>query len=42
MTIYKQDIDEAKRRVDAWWNHEIIDRAVLQPGHGDRDQNNVS
>lgn len=30
MAIYKEDIEESKRRVDAWWNHEIIDRAVVQ------------
>jgi hypothetical protein len=29
-TIYKEDMQECKRRVDAWWNHEIIDRAVVQ------------
>lgn len=27
---YKDDIEETRRRVDAWWNHELIDRAVLQ------------
>jgi 5-methyltetrahydrofolate--homocysteine methyltransferase len=30
MTVYKEDVEAAKRRVEAWWNHEIIDRAVLQ------------
>lgn len=30
MRVYKEDIEESKRRVDAWWNHEIIDRAVIQ------------
>jgi hypothetical protein len=30
MTIYKDDIEECKRRIDAWWNNEIIDRAVVQ------------
>lgn len=29
-TVYKEDIVESQRRVDAWWNHEIIDRAVVQ------------
>ena len=26
---YKGDIDEAKERMNAWWDHEIIDRPVL-------------
>jgi len=26
---YKEDIAEAKERMDAWWDHEIIDRPVL-------------
>ena len=30
MPVYKEDIEECKRRVDAWWNHEIIDRVVVQ------------
>lgn len=30
MTLYKEDIEEAKHRVEAWWNHELIDRVVLQ------------
>jgi hypothetical protein len=30
MTIYKQDVEISKQRVDAWWNHEIIDRPVIQ------------
>ncbi|MCP4402284.1 MAG: hypothetical protein GY801_33890, partial [bacterium] len=30
MLIYKDDIEESKRRVEAWWQHEIIDRAVIQ------------
>jgi 5-methyltetrahydrofolate--homocysteine methyltransferase len=30
MTIFKEDIQQSKRRVDAWWNHEIIDRIVAQ------------
>ena len=29
-TIYKEDIEECQRRVEAWWNHEIIDRVVVQ------------
>lgn len=30
VTTYKEDMQECKRRVEAWWNHEIIDRAVIQ------------
>lgn len=30
MNIYKEDIEECQRRVEAWWNHEIIDRVVVQ------------
>lgn len=30
VTTFKEDIQESKRRVEAWWNHEIIDRAVVQ------------
>lgn len=30
MPIYKQDTEECKRRVEAWWHHEIVDRAVVQ------------
>ncbi len=26
---YKEDIDEAKERMSAWWDREIIDRLVL-------------
>jgi 5-methyltetrahydrofolate--homocysteine methyltransferase len=26
MSIYKKDLDEAKERLKAWWDHEIIDR----------------
>jgi len=26
---YKEDIDKAKERMNAWWDHEIIDRPVL-------------
>lgn len=29
-TIYKEDIKECQRRVEAWWNHEVIDRVVVQ------------
>lgn len=29
-TVYKEDIEECQRRVEAWWNHEIIDRVVVQ------------
>ena len=27
---YKDDVETCRRRVEAWWNHEIIDRAVVQ------------
>jgi hypothetical protein len=27
---YKDDLEASARRVEAWWNHEIIDRAVIQ------------
>lgn len=30
MNIYKEDLKEAQQRVEAWWNHEIIDRVVIQ------------
>ncbi len=26
---YKEDSDKAKERMNAWWDHEIIDRPVL-------------
>ncbi|MHA1725056.1 MAG: hypothetical protein ACTSYC_08130 [Promethearchaeota archaeon] len=29
MSIYKEDIEEAKERLAAWWNHEIIDRPCI-------------
>ncbi len=29
MSIYKEDIDEAKERLKAWWDHEIIDRPCI-------------
>jgi hypothetical protein len=28
--VYKDDIEQATERVDAWWNGEILDRAVVQ------------
>ena len=28
--IYKEDIEEAAKRVEAWWHGEILDRAVVQ------------
>jgi hypothetical protein len=28
--LYKHDLQASARRVEAWWNHEIIDRAVIQ------------
>lgn len=30
MTRFKPDIEKAKERVEAWWNNEIVDRAVVQ------------
>jgi hypothetical protein len=30
VAIYKHDIEESKRRVEAWWHHEILDRAAVQ------------
>ncbi|MFX1326220.1 MAG: hypothetical protein ACFE8N_14820, partial [Promethearchaeota archaeon] len=27
--ILKEDLDEAKERMDAWWEHELIDRPVI-------------
>lgn len=27
--IYKEDIQEAKQRMDAWWDHELTDRSVI-------------
>lgn len=30
MTHFKDDIDAAHRRVEAWWSGELIDRAVIQ------------
>jgi len=29
MSIYKEDINEAKERLKAWWDHEIIDRPCI-------------
>ncbi len=29
MDTLKEDIDEAKNRLEAWWDHEIIDRPVI-------------
>ncbi|MFW9824127.1 MAG: hypothetical protein ACFFE4_14380, partial [Candidatus Thorarchaeota archaeon] len=37
MSLLKGDIDEAKNRLEAWWDHEIIDRPTIQyyyPQHG--------
>ncbi|MFX1455480.1 MAG: hypothetical protein ACFFDB_08920 [Promethearchaeota archaeon] len=30
MSLLKEDIDEAKNRLEAWWNREIIDRPAIQ------------
>lgn len=29
MDVLKEDIDDAKNRLEAWWDHEIIDRPVI-------------
>ncbi|HME56158.1 MAG TPA: hypothetical protein VKM55_28405 [Candidatus Lokiarchaeia archaeon] len=29
MVIFKENIDEAKQRMDAWWDHELVDRPVI-------------
>jgi 5-methyltetrahydrofolate--homocysteine methyltransferase len=29
MTVFKEDFAEAKERLKAWWNHEIIDRPAI-------------
>jgi len=29
MDMLKEDIDDAKNRLEAWWDHEIIDRPVI-------------
>lgn len=29
MNVFKEDISEAKERLKAWWDHEIIDRPVI-------------
>ncbi|MFX0180609.1 MAG: hypothetical protein ACFE78_10480 [Candidatus Hodarchaeota archaeon] len=29
MSIYKEDFDEAKERLKAWWDHEIVDRPTI-------------
>ncbi|MHA1914374.1 MAG: hypothetical protein ACW97V_08415, partial [Promethearchaeota archaeon] len=29
MDVLKEDIEDAKNRLDAWWDHEIIDRPVI-------------
>lgn len=39
---YKADLAEAQQRVEAWWNHDIIDRVVIQipaPGKKIAEQN---
>ena len=28
--LYKPDWDRARERLEAWWNGEVIDRAVIQ------------
>ncbi len=30
MNVYKADIPECQRRVEAWWQHELLDRVVVQ------------
>ena len=29
MTVLKEDLKEAKERMEAWWDHEIVDRSVI-------------
>ncbi len=29
MDTLKEDIDDAKNRLEAWWDHEIIDHPVI-------------
>ena len=29
MSRFKKDIEEAKERMKAWWDHEIIDRSCI-------------
>ena len=29
MSRFKEDINEAKERLKAWWDHEIIDRPCI-------------
>ncbi|MFX1278791.1 MAG: hypothetical protein ACFFA3_05190 [Promethearchaeota archaeon] len=33
MAAYKEDISESKERLNAWWDHEIIDRPVISYLH---------
>jgi hypothetical protein len=30
MKIHKKDAEKSRLRMEAWWNHEILDRAVIQ------------
>jgi len=30
MTVYKDDTEACQRRVEAWWHHEMLNRAVVQ------------
>lgn len=30
MNIIKDEAEKSRQRVEAWWNHEIIDRAVIK------------
>lgn len=32
--LYKDDWEEAKKRIEAWWNNEIIDRPCIQKLNG--------
>ena len=48
MSIYKEDIEEAKERLNAWWDHEILDRPCIsywypRPGekNSDTDANDI-
>ncbi len=44
MNTYKTDIEQAQRRVEAWWSGELLDRVVIQvqvPGRLIVEQNQV-
>ncbi|MHA2036908.1 MAG: hypothetical protein ACW98X_10765 [Promethearchaeota archaeon] len=41
MDVLKEDIDNAKNRLEAWWDHEIIDRPVISY-YIPRDQHSIA